>query len=491
MMPRRTPGPLVLTLALMAVVIVGLIVAGLFVRSIVASSFNDAGSIRVARILVADVLREQLDEETGIRGYGADRNRAILQPYYEGRVGLPRSLSRVVRVLERLGMGEALTTLADARRTNRRWLDAIALPLLRPKPAPPSLQLRGKALVDHFRADMTSIDMLLARRELSSDARAQRAILLVGLFALGAVVAVLVAVLLFTIAQYRLAVRLEQERSKAEEQRRYSAEIRAAYEAEKRVAQTLQGAFTQNVLPKPALLGLGATYLPAAEEAKIGGDWYDAFELPGDRVLLAIGDVAGHGIDAAVAMNRTRQLVMSCALIDPRPGPVLERVNVELHRNQSPMVTAMVALVDARTCEFAYAAAGHPPAVLLEPERGARFLEVGSVPLGVLGDAVYRDHRVQSMPGALLVLYTDGVIEHSRDVVAGEELLLAAVESAAQASPADIAAAIRYRIFGDGKASDDVAILTLRFAKRTEERAAIFEQAGQMTAAAGTRTGHT
>ncbi|MGA8796979.1 MAG: PP2C family protein-serine/threonine phosphatase, partial [Candidatus Cybelea sp.] len=242
---------------------------------------------------------------------------------------------------------------------------------------------------------------------------------------------------------------------------------------------------------KPALLGLGATYLPAAEEAKIGGDWYDAFELPGDRVLLAIGDVAGHGIDAAVAMNRTRQLVMSCALIDPRPGPVLERVNVELHRNQSPMVTAMIALVDARTCEFAYAAAGHPPPVLLEPERGARFLEVGSVPLGVLGNAVFRDHRVQSMPGALLVLYTDGVIEHSRDVVAGEELLLAAVESAAQASPADIAAAIRYRIFGDGKASDDVAILTLRFAKRTEERAAIFEQAGQMTAAAGTRTGHT
>ncbi|MGA8797099.1 MAG: CHASE3 domain-containing protein, partial [Candidatus Cybelea sp.] len=284
MMPRRTPGPLVLTLALMAVVIVGLIVAGLFVRSIVASSFSNAGSIRVARILVADVLREQLDEETGIRGYGADRNRAILQPYYEGRVGLPRSLSRVARVLERLGMGEALTTLADARRTNHRWLDEIALPLLRPKAGPPSLQLRGKALVDHFRADMTSIDMLLARRELSSDARAQRAILLVGLFALGAVAAVLAAAVLFTITQYRLAVRLEQERSKAEEQRRYSAEIRAAYEAEKRVAQTLQGAFTQNVLPKPALLGLGATYLPAAEEAKIGGDWYDAFELPGDRV---------------------------------------------------------------------------------------------------------------------------------------------------------------------------------------------------------------
>jgi serine phosphatase RsbU (regulator of sigma subunit) len=238
------------------------------------------------------------------------------------------------------------------------------------------------------------------------------------------------------------------------------------------------------------MLRLGATYLPAAEESKIGGDWYDAFELPDGRVLLAIGDVAGHGIDAAVAMNATRQLLMSCALIDPRPGPVLERVNAELFRNQSPLVTAMAALVDAGKCEFDYAVAGHPPAVLLEPGRSARFLEVGSLPLGVLGSAAYRTHRVRSVPGALVVLYTDGAIEHSRDVVAGEELLLAAVESAAQASPANVAAAIRYRIFDDRKATDDVAILTLRFAERRKGRAAIFEQGSQTTVAAGTKTGH-
>jgi serine phosphatase RsbU (regulator of sigma subunit) len=284
-------------------------------------------------------------------------------------------------------------------------------------------------------------------------------------------------------------MRLEQERGKAEAERRRSAEIRAAYEAEKRIAETLQGAFVQNVLPKPAMLRLGATYLPAADEGKIGGDWYDAFELPGDRVLLAIGDVAGHGIDAAVAMNATRQLVMSCALIDPRPGPVLERVNAELLRNQSPLVTAMAALVHAGTREFDYAVAGHPPAVLWEPGRGARFLEVGSVPLGVLGSAVYRTHRVRSMPGALLVLYTDGAIEHSRDAVAGEELLLAAVESAAQASPANIATAIRSRIFDERKAADDVAILTVRFAERPEGRAAFFERGSQTTVATGTRTG--
>jgi serine phosphatase RsbU (regulator of sigma subunit) len=89
------------------------------------------------------------------------------------------------------------------------------------------------------------------------------------------------------------------------------------------------------------------------------------------------------------------------------------------------------------------------------------------------------------VPGALLVLYTDGAIEHSRDVVAGEELLLAAVESAAQASPANIATEIRSRIFDNRKAADDVAILTLRFTEGTEGRAVIFSQGSQTTAAAG------
>jgi serine phosphatase RsbU (regulator of sigma subunit) len=382
-------------------------------------------------------------------------------------------------------MEDALAILQDAGRTNQRWLDEVARPLLAPKPGPPSLELHGKTLVDHFRADMASIEALLARREASSDAGAQQAFLLVGLFAFGASAAVILAAALFTIQQYRLSIRLEQEREKAEAERGHLGEVRAAYEAEKRIAETLQGAFVQSALPELPMLRLGATYLPATDEAKIGGDWYDAFELPGGRVLLTIGDVTGHGIEAAVAMNATRQLVMSCALIDPRPGPVLECANAELLRKQSPMVTATAALVDAATCEFEYAVAGHPPAVLLEPGRSARFLEVGSLPLGALRSAVYRTHRVRSVPGALLVLYTDGAIEHSRDVVAGEELLLAAVESAAQASPANIATEIRSRIFDNRKAADDVAILTLRFTEGTEGRAVIFSQGSQTTAAAG------
>jgi serine phosphatase RsbU (regulator of sigma subunit) len=476
-------------MAFLAVVVGVLVAGGLWLQSTVTNSFREADTIGTARLLVEDVLQRQLDEETGVRGYAVARRLSLLQPYYEARRALPATVKRAMGVLQNLRLQTAQTFLEDASKTNHRWLRAVAFPLLTTKSSRPALLFRGKKLVDHFRADIASTESLLAGHEARGRVGAQQAIAWVDLFAIGAIAAFLVAAMLFAYQQYRLGLRVEEERAKAEEQRRRSAENRAAYLAEKRIADTLQGALVQNALPKPARLRLGAAYLPASEEAKVGGDWYDALELPGDRVLLAIGDVTGHGIEAAVTMNRTRQLLISCALIDPSPGPVLERVNKELFRNESPMVTAIAALVDARDCEFAYAAAGHPPAVLLEPGKRARFLDVGSLPLGVLRDAAYRTYRVRSIPGALLVLYTDGAIEHSRDVVQGEELLLAAVESAAHASQSDVAAAICNSIFADRKAADDVAILTLRFAGEASGSVAIFEHGSQTMVAAGRKAG--
>ena len=488
-MPSRINTPLIVSLAFLAVVIGVLVAGSLSVAATVTNSFREAETIGTARLLVEDVLRRQLDEETGVRGYVVAHRVALLQPYYEARTALPATVKRAMGVLESLNLQTAQAALQDAAGTNRRWLRAVALPLLTSRTSRPALQFSGKRLVDRVRADIASIETVLAGREARGRRGAQQAIAWVDLFAIGAIAAFLVAAMLFAYQQYRLGLRLEEERTKAEEQRRRSAEDRAAYLTEKRIADTLRGAFVQNVLPEPAMLRLGAVYLPATEEAKVGGDWYDALELPGDRVLLAIGDVTGHGIEAAVSMNRTRQLLISCALIDPSPGPVLERVNNELLRNDSPMVTAIAALVDPRDCEFAYAAAGHPPAVLLEPGKPARFLEVGSLPLGVLRDAAYRTHRVRSIPGALLVLYTDGAIEHSRDVVRGEELLLAAVESAAHASQSDVAAAICNHIFADRQAADDVAILTLRFADGARGSVAIFEHGSQTMVAAGRKAG--
>jgi serine phosphatase RsbU (regulator of sigma subunit) len=211
-------------------------------------------------------------------------------------------------------------------------------------------------------------------------------------------------------------------------------------------------------------LRFSATYVPATEEARVGGDWYDALELPNNRVLFAIGDVTGHGIDAAVTMNRARQALISSALLEGDPAAVLGRVNEEMVRQNAPLVTAVAGFADAGTYEFVYSTAGHPPPLLIEPGRTPRLLDCGSLPLGALRGSEYKLHRVQSVPGAILVLYTDGAVEHSRNVIEGEEMLIEAAAGAAEARVDDPASFIHKTIFKGRPVGDDVAILTIGFA---------------------------
>lgn len=461
---RRFDWPLALTL-LFLLIVVGLLVAGgLFVRTIVRSAFADAERIRIARVHVGDMVRQQLDEETGVRGYETLRNQTLLQPYYGGRTNLPLYFRRVRQDLIALHVNEALPLLRDAEATNYRWVHEVAFRLIEARARHPRLVLRGKSLMDRFRRDADAIDVALARRTVLVNARAQSAVIWVGGFSIAAVGAVILAAAIFTFQQYRLNDRLEAERAASEQERRKAAEARAAYEAEKRVADVLQQAFAERLFPVLPAVAFSATYVPATEQAKIGGDWYDAIQLSKDRVLLAIGDVTGHGIEAVVAMNKARQYLISSALLDATPGNVLQRVNAELLRGRSPIITAICGIIDTQTREFTYAAAGHPPPVLFEPETGARLMNFGSLPLGVSSRAQYATQAVRVAPGAMIVLYTDGAIEYSRDLAEGEAALIRAVESAARSGAAEAATAIRDTVFERHNVADDVAILAVKFA---------------------------
>ncbi len=203
----------------------------------------------------------------------------------------------------------------------------------------------------------------------------------------------------------------------------------------------------------------------------MGADWYDAISLPKSRLLFAIGDVAGHGLDAAVTMSHARQALISAALLDSDPADVLRRVNGELLRERAAMVTAVVGYADPETFEFVYSTAGHPPPLLIEPNRPPRMLRYGSLPLGVVPTATFRTNRIQTVPGATLVLYTDGAIEHSRDVLAGERLLIEAAAAAAKSAGDDVAAAIHRAIFEGRPGADDVAILTICLSAEIEANA--------------------
>lgn len=439
----------------MLLVVALLIAGGLFLRATVSKAFNDAERIRLARTHVAMMFAQQLNEETGLRGYAVVRLPIMLEPYYGARSNLPLFFRRVRADLTELDVPKALPALQDAGRTNFRWVHEVAFPIIRSRARHTTLELRGKVYVDRFRADTDTIDLALAARTVAVNTRAQAAVLWVGGFALAAVVAVILAATVFTVQQYRLGIRLERERT--------------AYETEKRIADILQDAFAERLLPSLPAVRFSATYVPATEQAKIGGDWYDALQLAEDRVLVAIGDVTGHGIDAVVAMNKARQLLIGYALIDATPAGVLERVNFDLVRGKSPLITAICGIIDTRTREFAYACAGHPPPVVVEPQGHAKLLDFGSLPLGVAVKADYHTSRVKLPPGAMLVLYTDGLIEHSRDLAQGEAVLLEVAEAVAGLAAPEPAAEILDRIFRDRKVADDVAILTVRFVENSAD----------------------
>ncbi len=125
------------------------------------------------------------------------------------------------------------------------------------------------------------------------------------------------------------------------------------------------------------------------------------------------------------------------------------------------MVTSICGYLDPRTREIRYATAGHPPPVLARPDADAEFLPYDGLPLGIIPDASYRTFATSADAGAMLVLYTDGVLEHKRDVIAGQVRLLEAARRAVGTD--DPALAIRQWVFAGSAPTDDVAILAISF----------------------------
>lgn len=458
MSPQRSLA-VVPTLVLAAVLV--LLGSAYALRVSAAATFSEDVRLRATRQAADTALEQMLDEETGVRGYLVARDRSLLAPYTAASKELPATLQSLGSSLTaaQLAPGDA----GAATALLARWTREVAVPALRGGGDSRADQAHGKALVDAFRERIARIRGALDGREASIDAARRADLDRISVFASVAVAALGLFALLFLRRERAMRARLEVARARSEAARLRSSELRAAYVAEKRIADSLQDAIAQRPLPLHPSLRFSATYVPATDESRVGGDWYDAIELPQNRVLFAIGDVTGHGLDAAVTMSRARQSLITSALFDADPAVVLARVNDDLLGQHAPMVTAVAGFADAKSYEFVYASAGHPPPVLLEPNRPPRLLDFGGVPLGVVGGATYDLHRIQSVPGAMLVLYTDGAIEHTRDVIEGETLLLASVAEAARSGVAEAASVIHDRIFHGNVAGDDVAILTIGF----------------------------
>ncbi|MEV0604622.1 SpoIIE family protein phosphatase [Streptomyces sp. NPDC050315] len=215
----------------------------------------------------------------------------------------------------------------------------------------------------------------------------------------------------------------------------------------------------------PVALDLAARYLPSGSSALVGGDWYDALQLPDGRTLLSAGDLTGHGVTATSGMAMLLGALRGMAVSGQEPGPMMGYLNQLLDTSAQPALgSAVCCRFDPATRRLDWAQAGHPAPLLFRDGRGRALQPPEGVLLGATSGAVYTQRSVQLEPGDLLVLYTDGLVPRRRTPDAdsaheGAERLLALAPRFAAARSAQDSVRIVVEEFGNAEREDDACVL--------------------------------
>ncbi len=220
----------------------------------------------------------------------------------------------------------------------------------------------------------------------------------------------------------------------------------AALEATRREAESRQLRMAEELqlalLPRAhtTLPGLRAAirYQPAENCARVGGDWFEATPLPDGRVLIAIGDVLGHGLQAAAGMAQLRNALLGIAYTGADAARILDCLNlVAFHgHDESLNATAAVGHFDPQRRTLTWARAGHPPPVLVRGDRATELVNDDGTSLGASLDPGYACKTLTLRPGDRVILYTDGLVERRSDRSGNrEDLLLSAARQGAHGDP--------------------------------------------------------
>jgi serine phosphatase RsbU (regulator of sigma subunit) len=201
-------------------------------------------------------------------------------------------------------------------------------------------------------------------------------------------------------------------------------------------------------------------YLPASAGSRVGGDWYITAELPTGQVLLAIGDVAGHGLPAAAGMARLRGALAGLSITGAPPEQLVGWLN-ELVRHVAPEHTASVVAgyFDPASRMLTWAQAGHPPPVLVRGGHAQALPQPDGVLLGA-GQLPYAAASLQLQPGDLLLLYSDGLVERRRSSI--DEGLAVLLAAAAGVSDPEQVVASALEALGSVSSDDDTCLVALQ-----------------------------
>ncbi|MFF9205060.1 SpoIIE family protein phosphatase [Streptomyces sp. NPDC014986] len=249
------------------------------------------------------------------------------------------------------------------------------------------------------------------------------------------------------------------------------------YTRERDAALVLQRSLLPRRLPEQDAVEVSACYRPADELTGLGGDWYDLIPLSGARVALVVGEVPGHGIDAAAAMGRLRTAVRTLAAIDLPPEEVLAHLDDLTARSareegdgresgdtpEGPVGAGCLYVVyDPVDGRCAMAAAGHPAPAVVTPDGTVTFVDLPQGPALGVGGPPFEAVELSLTEGSTLALHTDGLLAHgeARPVATGRDRLRRALEGATTALEQGCRAVVDALV--PARPYDDVALLMAR-----------------------------
>jgi phosphoserine phosphatase RsbU/P len=236
--------------------------------------------------------------------------------------------------------------------------------------------------------------------------------------------------------------------------------------SERSAARTLQRSLLPGRLPRVEGIELASRFVPAAGFG-VGGDWFDAFVLPDQRLGIVMGDVTGSGLAAAVVMGRLRSALRAYALDTATPGEALAKLNRKfIHFEPGQMATVLYFTISPDRETVAIASVGHPPPIGASPGDVPRFLAcTPSPPIGV---TVERPPVVTEVPlpvGTTVVCFTDGLYERRTEPIDRQLDRLRASVTATH--PEAVCATVMGTMVGSHHVEDDTALLALRRTERT------------------------
>lgn len=418
-----------------------------FGEFVIARQFQAANSdvtrLRGAQVTIAQVLRAQVDEETGIRGYLLGRDATFLEPYRRASADLPQLLGQLQADLGTLDGSRAHLDAIAA--VNERWQREIAAPALAGKRRPGDAA-RGRTLVNAVRTHAAALETLLQQQLRSDGARRDRIVLAdetlgyaTALISLGE--AALFAMLLSS--------------------------LRRALDRERGIVDVLQAA-TMASRGRNTAFEVGSAYASATRGSRVGGDLFDVFPLDDSSAMIALGDVSGKGVHAAVEASTLRDVLRAYAYEAHDPAEIVTRLNALYHaegRAPEAFVTLFVGIADARRGTLVYTSAGHE-AAYVRRAGALEWLPPTDAVIGIDATTTFSSRTVLLGPRDMVVLATDGVTE-ARDpngAFLADGSVAAWIAASPAATPQQLVDDLLARVhrWTRRRAADDLALLALR-----------------------------